>query len=169
MERKLAPNNSRKELLILIILIFVILFIHLETRAQNSVGIGTLSPHPSAKLEVNATDQGMLVPRLTTVQRTGIITPATGLLVFDTNTNSFWFYNGSAWTNMSSLLTGWSTTGNASTDTTVNFIGTTDNKAFLFKVNNQRAGSLGHNSNSFYGILSGNNNTTSKFNTGLGY
>lgn len=55
------------------------------------------NPHASAMLDVQSTDKGMLVPRMTTAQRTAIANPAKGLLVFDTNTNTFWFYNGSAW------------------------------------------------------------------------
>ena len=43
----------------------------------------------------------MLVPRLTSGQREGISNTATGLLVFDTDTGSFWFYNGTAWVNLS--------------------------------------------------------------------
>ncbi|OFX18332.1 MAG: hypothetical protein A2033_00665, partial [Bacteroidetes bacterium GWA2_31_9] len=44
----------------------------------------------------------LLVPRLTTAQRTTISVPATGLLVFDTNLNSFYYWNGSSWTNLTS-------------------------------------------------------------------
>ncbi len=62
------------------------------------VGIGNTSPHASALLDLTATDKGMLVPRMTSAQRTAIASPATGLLVYDTNTNAFWFYNGTAWT-----------------------------------------------------------------------
>lgn len=68
----------------------------LQLSAQN-VGIGTPTPDPSAKLEINSTNSGLLTPRMTTAQRTAIATPATGLLVFDNSTNSFWFYNGTAW------------------------------------------------------------------------
>ncbi|MFH2095686.1 MAG: hypothetical protein ABIJ16_08280, partial [Bacteroidota bacterium] len=50
---------------------------------------------PSAMLDVKTTDKGMLVPRLTTNQRTAISNPATGLLVFDSTSNSFWFNSGS--------------------------------------------------------------------------
>ncbi len=42
----------------------------------------------------------MLVPRLTTAQRTAVSSPATGLLVFDSTPGSFWFYNGTAWTEL---------------------------------------------------------------------
>ncbi len=45
----------------------------------------------------------------------------------------------------------WSLTGNAGTDTSLNFLGTTDNKALLFKVNNTQAGLINPN---FLGDLS---------------
>ena len=68
---------------------------------QNNVGINTTTPDPSAALHIESTNQGVLVPRLTSVQREGISNTATGLLVFDTDTGSFWFYNGTAWVNLS--------------------------------------------------------------------
>lgn len=74
--------------------------IALQSNSQN-VGIGTPFPHPSAALEVSAPDKGMLVPRLNSGQRSSIPSPAAGLLVFDTDTNTFWVHNGSAWTNLS--------------------------------------------------------------------
>jgi hypothetical protein len=63
------------------------------------VGIGTNTPNASAMLEVTATDKGILFPRMTSVQRTSIASPASGLYVFDTNTNSLWYYNGTLWIN----------------------------------------------------------------------
>lgn len=77
----------------------LLLLAGLQAASQN-VGIGTTTPHPSAKLEVTATDQGMLVPRLTSAMRAAIPSPAQGLLVFDTDTGSFWFFNGTAWINI---------------------------------------------------------------------
>lgn len=55
------------------------------------------TPDASAMLDVKSTDKGILVPRMTTVQKIAIATPATGLLVFDNTTTSFWFYDGAAW------------------------------------------------------------------------
>ncbi len=52
---------------------------------------------PSAIMNIESTEQGMLVPRMTTTQRVAIANPAKGLLVFDNTTSSFWFYEGSAW------------------------------------------------------------------------
>ena len=55
----------------------------------------------TAMLDVQSLTKGMLVPRLTTTQREAILFPATGLLVFDTNLLSFYFYNGVAWIDLS--------------------------------------------------------------------
>ena len=66
-----------------------------------SINQNGATPDPSAMLDVQATDKGMLVPRMTTAQRTAISFPATGLLVFDTTTGGFWFYKGAAWTSRS--------------------------------------------------------------------
>ncbi len=57
--------------------------------------------NPSAMLDVKSLTKGLLVPRMTTIQRNAITSPATGLLVFDTNTNEFFYYTGTAWTNLS--------------------------------------------------------------------
>jgi hypothetical protein len=61
------------------------------TVQAQSVGINTdgSTPNPSALLDVKSTDKGLLIPRMSTAQRTAITSPATGLMVFDTNTGSF--------------------------------------------------------------------------------
>src|SRR5258708_40308436 len=66
--------------------------------AQN-IGINATGaiPHPSAMLDVSATDKGLLMPRMTTSQRNAIVVPAEGLKVYDTDTKTFWFYNGTGW------------------------------------------------------------------------
>lgn len=57
----------------------------LSVQAFAQTGIGTTTPNASAKLEVAATDKGFLLPRMTAAQRTAIVTPANGLLVFQTD------------------------------------------------------------------------------------
>ncbi|UEG49584.1 hypothetical protein LK994_13160 [Ferruginibacter lapsinanis] len=59
---------------------------------------GTYTDIASARLAVNSTTEGFLVPRMTTTQRDAISTPATGLLIFNTTTNFFNYYTGSGWT-----------------------------------------------------------------------
>ncbi len=62
------------------------------------VGVGTLTPDDSSILEVKSTDKGMLIPRMTQTQRNAISTPATGLMVYQIDaTSGFYFYNGSTW------------------------------------------------------------------------
>ncbi len=53
----------------------------------------------SAVLDASSTSQGMLIPRMTTAQRNAITSPATGLMIYQTDgTAGFYYYNGSAWT-----------------------------------------------------------------------
>ncbi len=61
------------------------------------VGIGTTSPDASSALDITATDKGFLMPRMTTVQRTAIASPAMGLQVYDTETKSVWTNDGTIW------------------------------------------------------------------------
>ena len=69
----------------------------LNLHAQVAINEDNSNPDPSAMLDVESTDKGMLVPRMTSVQRTTISSPSNGLLVFDTETGSFWFYANSQW------------------------------------------------------------------------
>jgi hypothetical protein len=67
---------------------------------SQSVGINTdgSSADASSILDVKSTTKGVLVPRMTLLQRNDISSPANGLLVYQTdNTPGFYFYNGSSW------------------------------------------------------------------------
>jgi hypothetical protein len=48
-------------------------------------GIGTTAPNASAKLEIAATDKGLLIPRMTLAQKGNIASPANGLLIYQTD------------------------------------------------------------------------------------
>lgn len=87
-------------------LVLLLLFtkLYIASFSQQGVAInsdGTL-PNASAMLDIKSTSRGILVPRMTSLQRTAIITPARGLMVYDITTNTFWFYNGTAWQEMNS-------------------------------------------------------------------
>ncbi len=65
-----------------VLLLFTIFTIGV-THAQT--GIGTATPNASAKLEIAATDKGLLIPRMTSTQRGNITSPANGLLIYQTD------------------------------------------------------------------------------------
>ncbi|MET7253503.1 exosporium glycoprotein BclB-related protein [Dyadobacter fermentans] len=66
--------------------------------AHAQVGIGTISPNTSAQLDVQSTTKGLLTPRMLDTERAAIASPATGLLVYQTNGDAgFWYYTGSEW------------------------------------------------------------------------
>src|SRR5262249_41207979 len=119
------------------------------------------APNSSAMLDIQSTTRGMLIPRMTTAQRIAIASPAKGLMVFDTDANSFWFYNGSVWTFLSAagLSTDWALTGNSGTNSTSNFLGTADTASLRIKTNNQTrltvtgTGNIGINNTSPAAIL----------------
>ena len=63
-----------------------------------SMGIGVSSVNASAKLEIESTTKGFLPPRMTKTQRDAISSPATGLVIYQTdNTPGLRCYNGSSW------------------------------------------------------------------------
>src|SRR6185312_12373864 len=64
------------------------------SKAQNNVGIGTNVPDPTSILEMKSTTQGMLIPRMNTVQMNAIAVPAPSLIVYNTDSNCYCFYNG---------------------------------------------------------------------------
>lgn len=81
-------------------LLYYSLFL-LSFNISAQVGIGVDNPHASAALEVAATNnnKGILIPRLSQTHRDAIGSPATGLLIYQTDNNpGFYFYSGAAWT-----------------------------------------------------------------------
>ena len=77
------------------------LFVCFASSAQtDNMGIGTLTPDSSARLEVSANNKGFLTPRMTSAERNAISNPAEGLLVYDTSTSSFWYFKSGNWTEL---------------------------------------------------------------------
>jgi len=88
-----------------LVLLTVILFVTVPLFAQN-VAItddSEYSADASAMLDVKSTSKGFLAPRMTAAQRGSITSPATGLLVYQTDgTSGYYYYNGSSWIQFSS-------------------------------------------------------------------
>ncbi len=81
----------------LTILLTVVLFTALSTMAQVAINTDGTDPGTSAMLDVKSTEKGILIPRMTTAQRTGISSPVQGLMVYDTDLDAFYFYDGTEW------------------------------------------------------------------------
>ncbi len=114
----------------------------LQTQAQTKIGAAG-APDASAMLEVTsgaASNKGLLLPKMTTTQRNGITSPATGLMIYNTTTNETQVNTGTpaapVWTVATATATGWATVGNNGTTPATNFIGTTDNQPLTIRTNN---------------------------------
>jgi hypothetical protein len=166
---------------ILLIASMLFLLRNVNVKAQNifpstgAAGIGTTTPNASSLLEIKSTSKGILIPRMTLTQRNAIpvASSTTGLLIYQTNsTPGFYYYSGTAWTAVTPKAKGWSLTGNANTDSSINFIGTTDAHPLVFRANNNKAGYLDYDaarSNAAFGYQALSANTTGSFNTADGY
>ena len=62
-----------------------------------NVNFGTVTAVASARVQIDSTTKGFLPPRMTTVQRDAVISPATGLKVYNTSTNTTDTYDGATW------------------------------------------------------------------------
>lgn len=71
--------------LVTILLLFISTHIFSQVEGIGiGIGIGTSEPHPSAALDVVNTTAGILIPRMNVDQKNAIVSPASGLLVYDT-------------------------------------------------------------------------------------
>lgn len=63
------------------------------------VGINTDMPDASSAFDINSTTGGVLIPRMTESQRDAIVSPAVGLLIYQIDeVSGFYFYDLNAWT-----------------------------------------------------------------------
>jgi len=81
--------------------LLAVVLLTVTTFAQ--VGIGTTTPEASAALDITSTTKGLLIPRMTNVQRQAISNPVAGLMVYVTDFvgGTFLFYNGTDWKELS--------------------------------------------------------------------
>ncbi|MBC7412037.1 MAG: hypothetical protein H7331_06240 [Bacteroidia bacterium] len=112
--------------------------------AQN-VGINTTNPDPSAVLDVSAFDKGILIPQValsSTNLPNPVTAPAVSLLVYNTVfagispnevTPGYYYWDGLKWASLKGSA--WQLSGNAGTNSTTNFIGTTDAQDLVIRTN----------------------------------
>ena len=148
--------------------LFLILLLCAGIAQAQNVAINTdgSKANPNAMVDIKSPNKGLLIPRMSSEARLKI--PNTqGLLVYDINTNSFWYNTGRQWLSMSttseslSALDAWLLTGNAGTVDGTHFLGTTDNVPLNIRVNNQRSGRLDPTlRTTLWGYQAGTNLTT---------
>jgi len=84
-----------------LVLLSMIFLCKLVSYAQSvSINEDASTAHPSAMLDIKSTTKGILIPRMTSTQRTSIANAAEGLLVFDTETLNLWIFKNAAWTEL---------------------------------------------------------------------
>jgi hypothetical protein len=83
-------GNKINSFIIILLLLFCSQFgVQAQSFAFNADGS---LPHPSAALDIKSTGKGLLLPRLSTAQRNGIVNPANGLLLYDNTLNLLYNY-----------------------------------------------------------------------------
>lgn len=114
----------------------------LWTTTHAQVGINTTNPTPGTILDINASDKGILIPRVNIdnpssgTQIEGGTT--NGLLVYNTNQTTgegFYYWYNTQWIPMGSEFS-WRLTGNSGINPDTNFIGTVTNDHLAFRTNN---------------------------------
>ncbi|NQY28432.1 MAG: tail fiber domain-containing protein [Flavobacteriaceae bacterium] len=131
------------------VIIYTFILLSCFTYAQQGVGIGITTPDNSAILDVTSTTRGLLITRVSlsdvTDATTPVNTPATGLLVYNTNAvvtggdgKGFYYFNATVWVKIGSNP-GWSITGDSGTVAGTNFLGTTNAQDFIISTNTLEA------------------------------
>lgn len=77
----------------IILILICVVALSTTQKAFSQVGIGTVTPDASSLLDLNSTSKGFLTPRMTTAEKLAIVSPADGLIVYDTTLKSFYYYN----------------------------------------------------------------------------
>jgi len=107
---------------IIIILICAFFLFNPSGKSQVAINTNGSSPNASAMLDVTSSTKGILVPRMTAAERGLIASPATGLLVYQTNAPvGYYFFNGTAWKQMIDAV---SSTSNPPANNLLTFDGT---------------------------------------------
>jgi hypothetical protein len=105
----------------------IVLLIALSQVSFAQIGIGSnATPGASSILDLSSDSKGLLVPRLTKLERNAIAAPELGLLIFNTDDSDFNSYNGSVlgWQDFSTGYKTVSLSGTISTTSTIDVVAT---------------------------------------------
>jgi len=162
----------------------MLIFVNAIQSQNVAINTDGSAPDSSAILDINSTTKGLLIPRMSTSERTAIPSPAVGLMVYDMDRNTFWCWAGSSWIE---LMSGYVTLlKDSDADTKIQVEESPDDDIIRFdmggteffrmdsgRLNVVNTGNsvfigegaginddLTHNNNVFVGYLTGNSNTT---------
>lgn len=80
------------------LLLFSLCCLGIFTPLNAQVGIGTTSPNNSSMLDIESNEKGILIPRMTALDRLAITSPAEGLMVYQIDDIiGFYFFDGASW------------------------------------------------------------------------
>jgi len=79
------------------LLVSALLTGYFSSYSQNNMGVGTLTPDQTAILDLTSSTKGFLPPRMTETDRDAIISPAQGLIVYNTTDSVLEYFNGDCW------------------------------------------------------------------------
>jgi len=172
------------------IVIVICVTLYFSVNSFSQVGIGTLTPDPSAMLDVYSVDKGLLIPRMETSKRLNM-TPVNGMMVYDSDLNQFFVYEKGTWAWMGTGDATWNRNAFFSRTTLANpgdnvGIGTSSpadqlqiTKNFRLPASTATTGNIYkdadlflHNKgtqNTFLGILSGNLTLSGSDNVAMGH
>jgi len=123
----------------------------LELNSNSDGYIGGLRLSNVWITDINSIPAGFTENVLNTTEKDSLA----GAIIYNTNPGlkneknettgiGVYYWTGTKWVKeIPNTIDAWLTTGNAGTDPTINFLGTTDNQSLMFKINNQHAGSIG--------------------------
>lgn len=75
----------------------ILLLFSLKSFSQLGIKETNTAPHPSAMLDVESANKGMLIPRMNTAVRDAIASPPDGLMIYNLLTKKFNYFNNTAW------------------------------------------------------------------------
>ncbi len=73
--------------------LFFFLLLLLSSVLFAQIGVNTFTPDPSSAMDIKSNEKGLLIPRMNATQRDAIVNPANGLMIYQNNMQSGFYYN----------------------------------------------------------------------------
>jgi len=127
----MKKNITEILLLVLLTTFSILLFAGFSNAQSVAINSNGAVANSSAMLDVSSTTKGLLIPRMASSDRTAIVTPAEGLIVYDTDTKGFWYYSNNTWNEIPKTTQG--------SSFTLPYAGSASDPAKVFSITNANA------------------------------